>query len=66
MYDTEKRVELVKKTGARKISPEEAPRDLPAVCPVHSIVCVPCGNGAHSSRPDADHRPGNVRLYPAA
>lgn len=66
MYDTEKRVELVKKRVLEKISPEGASRDLPAVCPVHSIVCVPCGNGAHSSRSDADHRPGNVRFYPAA
>ena len=49
-----------------QILAEDAPRDLPAVCPVRSIVCVPCGNGAHSSRSDADHRPGNVRFYPAA
>ena len=26
-----------------KISPEEASLDLPAVCPVHSIVCVHVG-----------------------
>ena len=62
MYDTEKRVELVKKRVLEKYRRKERR----GICPVHSIVCVPCGNGAHGSRPDADHRPGNVRFYPAA
>ena len=48
-----------------KKAPEEAPQDLPAVCPVHGTVCVPCGNGAHCNRSDTDHRLGNVRFYPA-
>lgn len=62
MYDTEKRVELVKK----RVHEKYRRKMRRGICPVRSIVCVPCGNGAHSSRPDADHRPGNVRFYPAA
>ena len=65
MYDTEKRVELVKKRVHENIAGRSAAGSAGCLpCAQH---CLPfaCGNGAHNSRPDADHRPGNVQLYPA-
>jgi|GEM_PF-6446335 len=67
MYDTEKRVELVKKRVHEKYRRKERRGicRLSALCMALSAFLV-WGKGAHSSRPDADHRPGNVRFYPAA
>lgn len=66
MYDTEKRVELVKKRVREKYRRKE----LRGICRL-SALCMALfaflvGNGAHCSRSDADHRPGNVRFYPAS
>lgn len=66
MYDTEKRVELVKKRVHEKYRRKKRRVicRLSALCTALSAFLV--GTVHTAARPDADHRPGNVRFYPAA
>ena len=61
MYDTEKRVELVKK----RVHEKYRRKKRRVICRL-SALCTALSAFLVGTVPDADHRPGNVRFYPAA
>ena len=65
MYDTEKRVALVKKANGKTPPQAGAEKHPQAVCPVPPVVFVPGGSGRHGAE-SADGCSRNVRSNFAA
>ena len=64
MYDTEKRIELVK-SECMNTTAAGAAHSLPAVCSVYPVIPVSRGSNGDNAK-QANKRYGNVRHNPAS
>ena len=65
MYDTEKRIELVKSECMEYHRRQGAAHSLSAVCSVYPVIPVSCGSNGDNAK-QANKRYGNVRHNPAS